>query len=86
MANVLIVDDSSDTVALSAELLEAAGHCITTGFNGEEGLKSGRNDLPEVAGRMGTPYFLRKASSDYGEALLHILDRALRERRAPSAA
>ena len=40
MANVLIVDDSSDTVALSAELLEAAGHCITTGFNGEEGLKS----------------------------------------------
>lgn len=130
MANVLIVDDSSDTVALSAELLEAAGHCITTGFNGEEGLKSlnagplpdcvlldvdmpvlngpemahrmllhdageeripillvsGRNDLPEVAGRMGTPYFLRKASSDYGEALLHILDRALCERRAPSAA
>jgi hypothetical protein len=49
-------------------------------------LVSGRNDLPEVAGRLGTPYFLRKATPDYGEALLQILDRALRERRAPSAA
>jgi CheY-like chemotaxis protein len=130
MANVLIVDDNSETVELTAELLESAGHCITRGFNGEEGLKSlnvgplpdcilldvdmpvlsgpemahrmllhdageetipillvsGRNDLSEVAGRMGTPYFLRKASPDYGEALLKILDRALQERRAPAAA
>jgi FixJ family two-component response regulator len=49
-------------------------------------LVSGRDDLPAVAARMGTPYFLRKACPDYGEALLKVLDRALRERRAPAAA
>lgn len=40
MANVLIVDDNLDTMALCTELLESAGHCITKAFNGEEGLKS----------------------------------------------
>jgi hypothetical protein len=49
-------------------------------------LVSGRSDLPEVAGRLGTPYFLRKAVPDYAEVLLEILDRAVRERRAPAAA
>ena len=39
MANVLIVDDNSDTVELSTALLELAGHRITKGRNGEEGLK-----------------------------------------------
>ncbi len=130
MANVLIVDDDSDIVELSTELLQSAGHRIQTGYNGEQGLKSmdagplpdcvlldvdmpvlsgpemahrmlvhdageeripillvsGRNDLPDVAARMGTPYFLRKAGPDYGEVLLKILDRALRERRAPATA
>ena len=46
-------------------------------------LVSGRDDLPAIAARMGTPYFLRKASSDYGRVLLKILSRALGERRAP---
>jgi FixJ family two-component response regulator len=130
MANVLIVDDDSDTVECSRELLESAGHRIQTGYNGEEGLKSlnagplpdcvlldvdmpvlsgpemvhrmllhdageekipillvsGRGNLSEVAGRMGTPYFLMKATPDFGTTLLKILDRALRERRAPLAA
>ena len=49
-------------------------------------LVSGRDDLPEVAARMGTPYCLAKGSRDYGTALLAILERALRERRAPSTA
>ena len=49
-------------------------------------LVSGRRDLAEVAGRMGTPYFLAKASPDYATALLEILDRALRERRPPTDA
>jgi CheY-like chemotaxis protein len=40
MANVLIVDDDLDTVELSRELLESAGHLIQTGHTGEEGLKS----------------------------------------------
>ena len=48
-------------------------------------LVSGRADLPEVARRIGTPYFLAKASADYGHNLLGLLDRALRERRAPAA-
>jgi len=77
MASVLIVDDDSDTVEVSTQLLESAGHRIL--------LVSGRADLPEVAGRMGTPYFLKKASPDYGQTLLGLLDRALRERQAPQA-
>ncbi len=40
MANVLIVDDDSDTVELSTELLESSGHRVQTGYNGDEGLKS----------------------------------------------
>ena len=49
-------------------------------------LVSARDDLPELAARMGTPYFLAKASADYGRLLLKILDRALTERRAPLSA
>jgi CheY-like chemotaxis protein len=130
MANVLIVDDDAGAVALSIELLESAGHTVTKGRNGEEGLKSldagplpdcvlldvdmpvlsgpemahrmllhdageekipivlvsGRDDLSEVAGRMGTPYFLRKATRHYGENLVKLVDRAISERRAPTAA
>jgi CheY-like chemotaxis protein len=130
MANVFIVDDSSDTVEVTAELLESAGHRVRTGRNGEEGLRalasgplpdcvlldvdmpvlngpemahrmllhdageeripilfvSGRGDLSAVAGRMGTPYFLRKATTDYAESLVKMLDRALSERRAPAFA
>jgi response regulator RpfG family c-di-GMP phosphodiesterase len=40
MANVLIVDDDSDTVECSRELLESVGHKIQAGYNGEDGLKS----------------------------------------------
>jgi FixJ family two-component response regulator len=40
MANILIVDDDFDTVELSKELLESAGHKIRVGHNGKEGLKS----------------------------------------------
>ena len=47
-------------------------------------LMSGREDLPEIAGRMGTRYFLRKPA-DTGR-FLEILGRALRERGAPSSA
>jgi CheY-like chemotaxis protein len=48
-------------------------------------LVSARNDLSEVAARMGTPYFLAKGSRDYGNALLTTIARALRERRAPAS-
>lgn len=49
-------------------------------------LVSGRSDLSEVAARVGTPYFLTKATSGYAKALLEMLDRALGERRVPTAA
>jgi CheY-like chemotaxis protein len=130
MANVLIVDDDPETLELCAELLESAGHQVTTGCDGADGLKSlaagprpdcvlldvdmpmlsgpemvhrmrlhdageetipivlvsGRDDLSAIAGHVGTPYFLRKATGDYGDALLKLLERALSERRAPEAA
>jgi CheY-like chemotaxis protein len=128
MANVLIVDDDSDTVEVCTDLLESSGHRVQTGYNGEEGLKSlgegklpdcvlldvdmpvlsgpamahqmllhdageenipillvsARVDLAEVARHIGTPYFLAKASADYGDNLIGLLDRALRERWAPA--
>lgn len=130
MANVLIVDDDLDTMDLSRELLESAGHQVRTGNTGKEGLRSlgagplpdcvvldvdmpvlsgpgmahemllhdageeeipillvsGRGDLAEIAARMGTLYFLAKATPNYGKDLLEILDRALSERRAPATA
>jgi CheY-like chemotaxis protein len=49
-------------------------------------LVSGRNDLPAVAALMGTPYFLKKTSADFGKVLLEILTRALREKLAPASA
>jgi FixJ family two-component response regulator len=49
-------------------------------------LVSGRSDLSAVAARMGTPYFLVKASANYGRALLKLLERALIERRGPASA
>jgi DNA-binding NtrC family response regulator len=47
-------------------------------------LMSARHDLPAIAARMGTPYFLGKPGS--ADAILKLLDRALRERTAPSSA
>lgn len=49
-------------------------------------LVSARRDLADVARRVGTPYFLAKASVSYSDNLLTLLDRALRERRAPRPA
>lgn len=83
-----------DCVLLDVEMPELSGpemaHKMLLHDAGEENipilLVSGRGDLPEIAARLGTPYFLRKASADYGEALLEILDRAIRERKAPTSA
>jgi CheY-like chemotaxis protein len=47
-------------------------------------LMSGRDELPEIAARMGTRYFLRKPA-DSGQ-FLQVLERALRERGAPASA
>jgi CheY-like chemotaxis protein len=46
-------------------------------------LVSAREDLAQVARRLGTPYFLAKASADYADNLLRLLDQAVRERAAP---
>jgi CheY-like chemotaxis protein len=47
-------------------------------------LMSGRDDLPEIAKRMGTPYFLSKTGDI--EVFLDLLNRALRERKPPTSA
>jgi CheY-like chemotaxis protein len=48
MANVLIVDDNSDTVELCAELLESVGYGVAKECNGEDGLKALRaRPLPD---------------------------------------
>ncbi len=49
-------------------------------------LVSGRSDLPAIAARMGTPYFIAKASPNYSEVLLALLDRVLTERLGPAPA
>jgi CheY-like chemotaxis protein len=48
-------------------------------------LVSGRGDLPEIASRVGTPYYLSKGSSHYLQILLGLVARALAERVAPGA-
>jgi len=129
-ANVLIVDDNPDTVALSTEIVESAGHSVLSRANGAEGLESltrgrlpdcivldvempvlggpgmahamrlhdageekvpillvsSRHDLAEIAGRMGTPYFLSKMATDYKSKLVKLISRVLIERRAPVSA
>jgi len=47
-------------------------------------LMSARDDLPEIAREMGTSYVLKKPPTL--EGFLALLDRALRERHAPSSA
>jgi CheY-like chemotaxis protein len=49
-------------------------------------LVSGRDDLRAVAGRMGTPYFIGKASAGYADVLVKTIARALAERCAPTRA
>jgi len=48
-------------------------------------LVSAREDLPTLAARVGTPYFLSKVATNYMPALLAVVGRALEERKAPSA-
>ena len=55
MANVLIVDDSSDTVEITTELLESAGHQVRTGR------RRGRTEVP---GRRTAPRLHRARRRD----------------------
>ena len=83
-----------DCVLLDVEMptLDGPGmaHQMRLHDEGEERipivLVSGRYDLPDLAARMGTPYYLVKACADYGATLLKLLDRAIIERRAPTSA
>ena len=47
-------------------------------------LMSARPDLPQIADRMGTPYFIAKPGGI--DAFVSLIDRALHERMAPSSA
>ena len=83
-----------DCVLLDVEmpLLDGPGmaHQMFLNDGGEEKIPilliSGRDDLSQIAARMGTPYFLEKASRDYCDVLLKMLELVLRERRAPASA
>jgi two-component system C4-dicarboxylate transport response regulator DctD len=48
MASLLLVDDDADLRALLAELLEMAGHDVTTACNGVEGLRALDVRFPQV--------------------------------------
>lgn len=83
-----------DCVVLDVDMPELNGpgmaHEMLLHDAGEERipilLVSGRSDLARIAERMGTTYFLTKATPNYAKDLLKILDRALAERRAPTSA
>lgn len=48
MADVMIVDDDSDTVELIAEFLRLSGHEVRVASNGAEGLELVRSRTPDV--------------------------------------
>ncbi len=48
-------------------------------------LVSSRENVGELAVRVGTPYFLQKAMPGYAKDLLALVTRALKERRAPGS-
>jgi DNA-binding NtrC family response regulator len=89
---VLRVSPLPDTVLLDVDMPVLGGpgmaHEMLLHDAGEEKipiiLMSGREDLTEVARRMGTTYFLRKPATI--DAFLELLSRALRERLAPTSA
>jgi CheY-like chemotaxis protein len=80
-----------DAVVLDVDMpvLGGAGmaHKMRSADVGEETipiiLMSGRDDLSKIARKMGTSYFLAKPPTL--DAFLSLLDRALRERRAPAS-
>jgi DNA-binding NtrC family response regulator len=81
-----------DVVVLDVDMPVLGGpgmaHKMLVHDAGEENipiiLMSGRPDLSEIARQIGTSYFLAKPPTL--DAFLPLLARALRERRAPSAA
>jgi DNA-binding response OmpR family regulator len=48
MAHILIVDDEPEIVKLVAKLMEARGHRVTTGRDGQEALDLVEKDRPDV--------------------------------------
>jgi DNA-binding NtrC family response regulator len=81
-----------EAVVLDVDLPRLSGpemaHQMLIHDAGEESipviLVSARDDLPQIAERMGTPYSFAKAGDV--RALVTLIDRALRERLAPSSA
>jgi DNA-binding NtrC family response regulator len=49
VADVLIIDDDPDAAAVLAEIMEAQGHVVRVGYNGEEGLRLVHQRIPDVA-------------------------------------
>jgi len=48
MTTILIVEDNFDNLTLVRILLEREGYQVVTAFDGEEGLKVARRDMPDL--------------------------------------
>lgn len=48
MAHILVVDDEPDIVKLVVKILEARGHRVSTGNNGEDAMTLVARDRPDV--------------------------------------
>lgn len=48
MAKILIVDDDPDIVESMRVVLESRGHRVSCAFNGQEGLKITRREIPDL--------------------------------------
>jgi CheY-like chemotaxis protein len=47
-AKILVVDDDVDFVESTAAILEARGYEVIPAYNGEEGLKKAKSELPQL--------------------------------------
>lgn len=49
MADVLIIDDDIDSAEVLADLMQALGHAVRIGYNGQEGLRLAKEQTPDIA-------------------------------------
>src|SRR3569623_830588 len=49
MADVLIIDDDIDSAEVLSDIMQAAGHDVRIGYNGQEGLALASQRTPDLA-------------------------------------
>jgi DNA-binding NtrC family response regulator len=48
MADVLVIDDDIDSADVLADIMRAAGHEVSIGYNGQEGLELAKRHKPDL--------------------------------------